>query len=75
MRTFDDIVCATFNIPQSNVRDTMSGKDIPEWDSLNYLLFIAELEREFSFSFSMDEVMQAKTLGDLRSLVEQHSKK
>ncbi len=74
MRTFGDIVCKTFNIPPGEVRDDLSSKDIPEWDSMNYLLFIAELEKEFGFSFSMDEVMNIKTLGDVRMLVETHRK-
>ena len=74
MRTFADIVCTIFNIPQSEVRDNLSSKDIPEWDSMNYLLFIAELEKEFGISFSMDDVLQVKTLGDLRALVEAYQK-
>jgi len=74
MKTFDDIVYEIFNVPQSEVRDDMSIKDIPEWDSMNYLLFIAKLEEVFSFSFDMDEIMNAKTLGELRVITEAHQK-
>ena len=74
MRTFADIVCTIFNIPQSEVRDNLSSKDIPEWDSMTYLLCIAELEKEVGISFSMDDVLQVKTLGDLRALVEAYQK-
>ena len=37
---------------------------------MNYLLFIAELEKEFGVSFTMDQVMNATTIGDLRKVVE-----
>lgn len=70
MKTFNQIVQEIFTIPEKEIKDELSSKDIPDWDSMNYLMFIAELEKEFSMSFSMDEVMNAQTLGDLRMLVE-----
>jgi len=74
MKTFNQIVVELFGIKEEEIRDELSSKDIPNWDSMNYLLFIAELEKEFSMSFSMDEVMNAQTLGDLRLLIEKHKK-
>lgn len=70
MKTFNSIVAEIFHIDEKDVRDDMSSKDISDWDSMNYLLFIAELEKEFNMSFSMSEVMDAKTLGDIRKVVE-----
>ncbi len=70
MRTFNEILSTTFSIPESDIAGTLSSKDIPDWDSMNYLLFISELEKEFSISFSMDEVMNVQTVGDLRQMVE-----
>ncbi len=75
MKSFSDIVSEIFGIPSESVQDEMSSKDIPEWDSMNYLRFIAELEKEFDISFSMDEVMNAATVGDLRRIVEVRKKK
>lgn len=69
MKTFNKIVADIFKVEESAVRDDMSSKDIPAWDSMNYLFFIAELEKAFDLSFSMDEVMKAQTLGDIRQAV------
>lgn len=33
---------------------------------MNYLLFISELEKEYGVSFTMDEVLNAQSLGDVR---------
>lgn len=74
MKTFNQIVEELFSVKEEDIKDELSSKDIPNWDSMNYLLFIAELEKEFSMSFSMDEVMNAQTLGNLRVLVEKHQK-
>jgi acyl carrier protein len=74
MKTFNQIVSSTFSIPEESVNDALSSKDIENWDSMNYLMFIADLESEFSLSFTMDEVMNAQTLGDIRSIVESRKK-
>lgn len=74
MKTFNEIVSGTFSIPEDSVTDTMSSKDIEDWDSMNYLMFIAELENEFLISFTMDEVMNAQTLGDIRRILENRVK-
>lgn len=58
-----------FKMSPSEVKDSLTPKDIPEWDSMNFLLFIAALEKEFNFSFSMDEVLNAKSLGDIKAVL------
>ena len=70
MKDFTALVIEHFKLAPANVTDTLSSKDIPEWDSMNYLLFIAALEKEFGISFTMDEVLGVATLGDVRKLLE-----
>jgi acyl carrier protein len=70
MKNFTSIVAARFNIPESDVRDSMSSADVPDWDSMNYLLFISDLEKEFGIIFTMDEVLNANSLSDIRRIVE-----
>lgn len=74
MKTFNQIVSATFSLPEEEIKDTMSSKDIANWDSMNYLMFIADLESNFSMSFTMDEVINAQTLGDIRLILESKKK-
>lgn len=69
MKTFNQIVHEILKIPEKDIRDDLTSKDIPEWDSMNYLLFIAELEKQFSVSFSMDEVMGADSLGAIKNML------
>jgi len=49
--------------------DSLTPKDVPEWDSMNYLLFIAALEEAYGVSFTMDEVLTAGSLGELRKFL------
>jgi len=74
MEKFNKIISKIFEMSETDIRDDLSSKDIPKWDSMNYLLFIAELEKEYNISFSMDEVMNAKCIGDIRKIVELRKK-
>lgn len=74
MKTFNQIVSSTFSLKEEDIKDELSSKDIANWDSMNYLMFIAELEKEFNMSFTMDEVMNAQTLGDIRKILESRTK-
>lgn len=71
MKNFNTLVAEHFKIAEHDVRDSLTAKDIPQWDSMNYLLFVAELEKEYGVSFSMDEVLGASTLGALREHLRQ----
>ena len=65
-KTFETIAHEILKISFEQMQDTLTPKDAPDWDSINYLLFISELEKEFNISFTMDEVLQATSLGDVR---------
>lgn len=70
MSKFSQLASKFLSIKEEEVRDELTPKDVPEWDSMAFLLFVAELEKEFSMSFTMDQVMNSESLGDLRKIVE-----
>jgi acyl carrier protein len=69
MKTFEEIIHQVFKVPVAEVHDEMSSQNISDWDSMNYLLLIAELEKRFGLSFTMDEAMNSKCVGDIRSVI------
>ena len=74
MRSFEDMVVEHLKIPRDRITDAMTPKDVPDWDSMNYLLFIAELEKEYDVSFTMDEVLGADSIGAVRKLLQNKGK-
>ena len=70
MKDFNTLVTEHFKVAESDITDALSAKDIPEWDSMNYLLFISDVEKEYGVSFSMDDVLGAQMLGDVRKMLE-----
>lgn len=73
MKDFNALVTEHFKIAAGDAHDALSSKDIPEWDSMNYLLFIADVEKEYNVSFTMDEVLGFQTLGDVKAALRQKS--
>ncbi len=74
MEKFNAIASKILKIDPAVIRDDLTPQDIPDWDSMNYLMFIAELEKEYGVSFTMDEVTNAKSIGDIRKIVDRQKK-
>lgn len=68
-KKFDSIIVEIFKLDSSKITDELTAKDIPDWDSMNYLLFISEIEKQFNITFSMEEVLNAQSLGDIREML------
>ena len=69
MKDFALIAEEKLQIPRESIQDSLTPYDVPDWDSMNYLLFIAELEKEYNISFNMDEILSAGSIGDLKKLI------
>lgn len=48
----------------------MTAGDVEEWDSLSNILLIKEIENEFGFEFTTEEIVSSKNVGDLIRLIE-----
>ncbi len=69
MKSFNELVTEYLHIPTERIADELTPADVPEWDSMGYLLFIGELEKAYGISFTMDEILNAQSLGAVRALV------
>ena len=70
MNKFNQLVSVNLKIEEEKITDALTMHDIPEWDSMNFLLLIAELEKEYGVTFSMDDVLALNSIGDIRALLE-----
>ena len=65
-KTLFQIVSEVMNIPIEKISDSAGPESIPEWDSFNMFVLLAEIEKEFNVNFSLEETLQIKTVGDFR---------
>jgi len=65
-KTLFEIVSRVMNIPIEKISDSSGPDSIPEWDSFNMFVLLAEIEKEFGINFSLEETLEIKTVGDFR---------
>ena len=65
-KTLFEIVSRVMNMPKEKISDSSGPDSIPEWDSFNMFVLLAEIEKEFEVNFSLEETLEIKTVGDFR---------
>lgn len=60
---------AMLEIPSETLQENMKLADIPEWDSLAFLGFIALADSEMGKQLQLEEARTAQTLADLHRLL------
>ena len=69
-KTLFEIISRVMNIPIEKISDISGPESIPEWDSFNMFVLLAEIEKEFNVNFSLEETLEIKTVGDFRKKLE-----
>ena len=65
-KTLFEIISRVMNIPIEKISDSLGPDSMPEWDSFNMFVLLAEIEKEFEVNFSLEETLEIKTVGDFR---------
>ncbi|MCI0532592.1 acyl carrier protein [bacterium] len=69
------ILSKIFGVAKEDVTDETSPENVAEWDSFNGLLLVTELEKGFNVSFSIEEVVAVKNVGDIKAALRAHGVK
>jgi acyl carrier protein len=56
-------------IPEEKISDATSPDNTPEWDSLAAMFLIGGLEDRFEVEFSIADIMEMKTLANVRKVL------
>lgn len=65
-----EIFRGLFGLPSLVLRDELTARDVPGWDSLNHVSLMVEVEGAFGVRFSSDEIAALQCVGDLKALIE-----
>jgi acyl carrier protein len=69
METLVHIFSSILGVPADSIRDETSPQNTPQWDSLNAIVLMTEIEKAFNISFTYDEAMAVRNFGDAVKLV------
>ena len=67
-----DICKDVFENEELKLTEKSCAVDVEEWDSLTHLSIISDLENEFEISFTLDEISNAKNIGELVDAIIRH---
>jgi acyl carrier protein len=63
------IILCQLKLNNFDLTDQMQAYQVPGWDSLNHIIILAAVEKEYGIHFEIVEVLRLKNLGDLQNLV------
>lgn len=66
------IIANVMDVPESKINDQSSPESISSWDSFNGYVLLDELESEFKVKFTLDEVLDVKTVSDIKRHLNNH---
>jgi acyl carrier protein len=57
-------------LPELELSLGTSPADVPEWGSLNHVRLIAAIEKEMQVRFTLDELMEMNSVGEILNILE-----
>ncbi len=70
MRRLTEVFQDTFDDPGLELRDTMTAADVDEWDSLQHIVLVLAVEREFRIRLNPAEVGKLENVGRMVDLLQ-----
>ena len=64
-----EIFRTLFNIPDLQLNDELTARDVPGWDSFNHINLVMYVEEEFGIQFTTREIATLKNVGEFKILI------
>jgi len=64
-----DIFRTLFDDQSLVLRDDLTAPQVPGWDSFNHINLVMQIEEEFGFRFSTEEISSLKDVGEFKGLI------
>ncbi len=65
----EKIFVEVLDLPIVQLKPTTSAKDIAEWDSLNHIRLISQIEKEFKVELTQTEIQEIPDVGAMVELL------
>jgi len=66
----NELIIETFSLSTDmSINDDQGPGDLPGWDSLGHVNLVNSLEKVYSISLDMEEIIAIETVLDIRSLL------
>lgn len=63
------IISRVMSVPITDITNDSNPSSIPNWDSFNMFVLLDEIEQELNVKFSLEEIVEIKTVGDIERMI------
>ena len=63
-----------FDMEDMQITEETNSDNIEDWNSLNHLTLIGEIEQAFNIKFSMQEMLEIKSVKKILNIIEKEKK-
>ncbi|UCG90656.1 MAG: acyl carrier protein [Candidatus Heimdallarchaeota archaeon] len=67
--TYEDIICKILLLERDMISNDVTQEDLEVWDSMTHLALVSELEQAFNIFLSDDDILEIKTIGDIKKIL------
>jgi len=68
-----EIVISVLNISKDQFSEDLAIGDIPEWDSINHVMLIQQIEEEFDISIDVIDAIDIEDIFDIISTLKKYN--
>ena len=68
-----EMISNIMNVPINTLNDQSGPENIENWDSFNGLVLVDEIENYFNVKFSLEEIIDVKTISDIKIHLKNHN--
>lgn len=62
----------TLAIDRSMITDELAYQSIPQWDSMNHLALVVEIENAFGVTFNTDDIIAMRNVANTVAILQKH---
>jgi len=63
------VMCDVFSLDKSDIPEDISKNTVENWDSLQHLILMSEIESRFNVKFEPEEIINVNSISDLEELL------
>lgn len=67
-----ELLAKILSLPVESITNETSPDTTPSWDSFNGLVIASDLETTFQVKFSIEEIVNTKNVGDIKTNLRGH---
>jgi acyl carrier protein len=67
------LIHEVLRLPKASINDELDMAETGSWDSLSHMQLIAAVEDEYGIELTADEIIEMRSVGQIKSVLRAHS--